>query len=76
MPTTDDLDARVRALEVRAGIGPGYNDGVPVLTTDELSEGLTKAELLVLADELGVEGTSRMNKDELAKAIADAEGKG
>lgn len=36
--------------------------------------GATKAELMGRARELGVAGRSKMNRDELAKAVADAKG--
>jgi cation transport regulator ChaB len=59
-----DPRARKPAREARAGKGKTYG-GVDV-------EGSTKQELVDMARRLGVQGRSRMTKDELGEAIARA----
>jgi cation transport regulator ChaB len=61
-PGPSDLRSHGTTAQKRAGVGKTYG-GVDV-------EGNTKAELYERAKKLEIDGRSKMNKDELAEAIA------
>lgn len=66
-------DHLLNGYEVVDGTDVSTIDDVPVETGEDQSDDPTKAELYDKAQELDIEGRSKMDKDELEEAVEDAE---